>query len=230
MAGIIADIESVINVVLSQAGLMQGFMSTMEGALSYATGMLMESQYLAAIPLIGIEFKGIVDVLMGAGELFIGTIEVLASSFIPDLFDGIFTFFVFAITWMMCLFKNLGNMQTCLMYYLLEVVGQILYLPIRIILWIGHEIGIDLYEKETMFWKMIEYIDSIVLNYLGFHICHYPRNIRDLCYNCRRLKVSALTSHSAPLVYDITTLIPKKLMPGFMLMAKGGEEIMNPFG
>jgi hypothetical protein len=34
--------------------------------------------------------------------------------------DGIFALVTFAISWMMCLFKNIANMQTCLFYYLLD--------------------------------------------------------------------------------------------------------------
>ena len=225
---IIAEIEGAIADSLSATGLIQSTLAAVESSVSVAQGMLVQSQSLAAVTLIAAEFKGLVNVLQGSGELFIGTIESLGF-FIPDFFNGVFTLFVFSASWMMCLFKNISNMQACLFYYLLEVVGQILYLIPRIILWLLFQFGLDLYERETEFWDLIEALDKVSMNYLGFHICHYPKNIRDTCYNCKRLKISTLTRNSKPLVTDITERLPPKLMPGIMRIAEGGQQLMNPF-
>jgi hypothetical protein len=225
----IADIEGAIADSLSASALIESIIGAVESGIGAAQATLMESQYLAALPIIAIEFKGLVDILQGAGELFIGSLESLAF-FVPDFFDGVFATFTFAITWMMCLFQNLSNMQTCIFYYLLEAIGQILYLPFRIFFWVCYQIGFDLYPMETSFWDGIEKLDEIIMNYVGFHITHYPRNIRDQCYNCKRLKISALTKHAGPLVNDISNKLPSLLMPGFMHIAKGGDELMHPFG
>ena len=121
-------------------------------------------------------------------------------------------------------------MQTCIFYYLLEAIGQILYLPVRIFLWIAFQLKIDLYPLETQFWDLIEYIDKIVLKAAGFHISHYPKNIREQCYNCKRLKISSLVDHSMPMVNDVTNVLPPALGPGVMKMITGGTQLMNPFG
>jgi hypothetical protein len=225
---ILAEIEGAIADTLSASGLIESTVAAIESGMAVAQATILESQYLAAIPIIIAEFKGLVDILQGSGELFIGTLESLAF-FVPDAMDGIFALVTFAISWMMCLFKNIANMQTCLFYYLLEVAGQILYLPIRLLLFTVYKLGLNFYPYETKFWNGMETFDRIFMNYLGFHITHYPKNIREQCYNCKRLKISALTEHATPLVDDITKKLPPKLMPGFMHIAKGGEELMHPF-
>jgi len=235
----IADVEGAITGSLSASSVVEGAVNMVSGAvtviqstLSTAQGFFMISQAAAAaafiIPIIALEFMGLVDILLGLFMVFVGSIKSLIF-FVPDLIDGIYTFAAFSLTWMLCFFKNLGNMQTCLFYYLLEVVGQILYLPVRLFLWILFQLGLDMYGRETQFWDVIELIDKFVMNYAGFHISHYPKNIREKCYNCQRLKVSALVEHTTPLANDVSVRIPKLLMPGFNLIGQGGNQLMHPF-
>jgi hypothetical protein len=228
MAEIIAAIEGAIADSLGASNLLQSIIGVVQSSMAAAQSTLMESQYLAAIPIIAAEFRGLVSILQGSGEVFIGGLESL-EFFIPDLFDGIYTLLTFALSWMMCLFKNISNMQTCLFYYLLETFGQIIYLPFRIVLWLCYVAKLDLYQGEKSFWDKIEQLDRVLMKYIGFHISHYPKNIRQQCYNCKRLKISTLTRHAGPLVNDITNKLPAMLMPGFMRIAKGGEQLMNPF-
>jgi len=225
---ILSEIEGAIADAFSALSVVQSTLAAAQSTVGAAQATLMESQYLMAIPLIAAEFKGLTHVLEGSGRLFIGTIESLGF-FIPDFFNGTFTFFTFALSWMMCLFKNISNMQTCIFYYLLEAFGQILYLIPRIILWLIFQLGFDPYPIEKGIWDKIDDLDKIVMKYAGFHICHYPKNIRDLCYNCRRLKVNTLIKHASPLVTDITERLPSKLMPGIQKIAQGGDELMHPF-
>jgi hypothetical protein len=131
----IAEIEGAVADATGLIGDVEGAIADVEGGVADAEGALLQFEYLAAIPIIAAEFKGLVDILLGAGETFWGVLQSLGF-FIPDFFDGIFTLATFSLSWMMCLFKNIANMQTCLFYYLLEVIGQILYLPVRLFLWI----------------------------------------------------------------------------------------------
>jgi hypothetical protein len=222
MAGVLSDIFAPIN-------LAEEIGTFVESTFTAVTSSLMQYEYLAALPIIAAEFKGIVDIIEGSWNLFVGIIKSLATNLIPDTFDGVFTLIVFAVSWMMCLFKNITNLQACMFYYLLEIVGVIFYLPFRVTLWVLSQFHIDLYDLETQFWDGIEYIDEVVLNYAGFHVSHYPKNIREQCYNCRRVKISALDKHTAPLVKDLTQTVPSLLSPGLKQIIKGGTELMNPF-
>uniref|UniRef100_A0A6C0JDP8 Uncharacterized protein n=1 Tax=viral metagenome TaxID=1070528 RepID=A0A6C0JDP8_9ZZZZ len=229
MAGIVADIESTIGVIQGVIGNYLGVISSVESVMAAAQATLMESQYLAAIPIIIAEFKGLVDIIVGSGELFIGSIESL-EFFIPDFFDGLITLGAFSISWMMCLFQNLANMQTCIIYYLLETIGQILYLPFRILFWIIFKIGFEvIYDYEKVFWDKMDELDKIIMGFTGFHITHYPKNIREKCYNCKRLKISTLLDRTKPLMEDVTDKLPRKLWPGINHIIQGGTELMHPF-
>jgi len=228
---IISDVEGGIADVEGAVADVEGAVADTEGSITIAEGIAIQAQqygwYLMLLPLVLAEFTGLTDVLLGAAEVFIGTVRTLIHV-IPDGLDALFTLATFSLSWMMCLFKNISNMQTCLIYYLLEVVGQILYLPFRIFLFLVFQLGVDLYPIEKGFWNFVEDADKFILGITGFHISHYPKNIRDQCYNCQRLKISALERHSANLVNDITVRAPKNLMPGFNLMATGGTQLMHP--
>jgi hypothetical protein len=206
-----------------------GAISDVTGFISNAQGALLQYEYLMAIPIIAAEFQGLVDIIMGIGKFVWGFLQVIPP-LANSLGDGMFSIFTFSYTWMMCLFKNIANIQACFFYYLLEIIGQILYLPIRIILWMVFKCGYDLYKYEKMGWDVIELIDDNVFYYADFHICHFPKSIREKCYNCKRLKVSALVQHSTPLINVLVNDVPNNMMPGFMRIIKGGEELMHPFG
>jgi hypothetical protein len=226
VGSLIADTEGAVTMI-------EGIISNVQGSLHILQGALMQSQYLAQVafwaPIIAIEFKGLLNIITGAWEVFINTLRFLPE-FGLSFAEGVFAIFTFSMSWMMCLFKNISNMQTCIFYYLLEAIGQILYLPFRITFWLAYQLKFNVYPYETQLWDGVEYVDKIVLKALGFHISHYPKNIRDQCYNCKRLKISTLVKHSKPLVRDVTEVLPPALGPGVMKMITGGTQLMNPFG
>jgi len=228
MADIIAAIESTIAVVEGVISDITGMISDVQSAITVAQGILMQQRYFMAAAVAALEFRGLVHIIKGTGELFVGTIKSLGR-LVPDSFTSIIALFTFAISWMMCLFQNISNMQTCFFYYVLEIIGQILYLPVRIFLWVLYKFKLDFYSLETSFWDLIEKIDMVFMKYAGFHISHYPKNIRDKCYNCKRLKVSTLVKRTKPLANDIQKAIPAFVLPGLNHIAKGGIQLMHPF-
>jgi len=228
MAEIIAAIQSTIAAISGLIGDATGIIADVQSAIGVAQGILAQQRYVMAAAIAAAELRAVIDIVDGAGKLFVGTVKSL-DKVIPHGFDSIFTTFVFSMSWMMCLFKNISNMQVCLFYYLLEVIGQILYLPVRIILWLLFSFRLDFYPLETQIWELIEYADRIVMKTAGFHITHYPKNIRDTCYNCKRLKMSTLVKHTTPLADDINIAIPSYIMPGFKKIASGAEKLTHPF-
>ena len=88
-----------------------------------------------------------------------------------------------------CGTKMITNLGDCFIFYLLEVVGQILYLPIRIILWVMVTfLSVNLYESEKDTWNSIYKFNDSLYPYINFHIAHYPESIREKCYSCVRLR------------------------------------------
>jgi len=95
----------------------------------------------------------------------------------------VFAFFGSVFTWS---FKNITcglemfmNFRQCFFWYLLEIIGQTLYLPIRFLVWI---LGIQKWEKYT--WDKIQAADCAFFDLTGIHIIHYSEDILNRCYKC----------------------------------------------
>ena len=93
-----------------------------------------------------------------------------------------------------CATKMITNFGDCFFFYIFEVVGQILYLPFRIIMWVFITFfSFSLYETEKQIWKSIYDLNDSLFPYLGFHIAHYSKSVRDKCYTCVRLRDEVVT-------------------------------------
>lgn len=99
--------------------------------------------------------------------------------------------FIFTGSYINCSVYFLSNLKGCLFYYLMDLLGQLFYLPVKISLWFfswfmpKNKVFKKMVDK---LWIKVEAADKIVYNYLSFHISHYPKEVRQRCYVCRRLK------------------------------------------
>jgi len=191
--------------------------------------VILDAAYFAALPLLAFEFESIVQIIEGVGEEFVGTVESLVIA-VPDIFDGMYTFFTFGLTHLICGLKLLGNIHKCFFYYILDIIGQIFYLPARLFLWISNTFfGINLYPFECKIWKYIDIFDLYFFKYAKFHLVHYPKSVRDDCYNCCRLKTSVVVDRASKIGNDFTVKIPRLLQPGWDKISDGARKFMNPF-
>jgi hypothetical protein len=211
---------------------MESTIGAVQGVITAAQGFVMMSAAASAAAAVtsiaALEFNAIIDIVLGLFGLFVGVVKSLIR-LIPDSFDAIYTFITFSITWMLCLFKNIKNFQACAIYYVLDIIGNVLYLPVRITLFLLNLLGANMYPLEAQIWDFIYLLDRYCIKLTGFHFAHYPKNIRDQCYNCKRLKVAALMEHGQPLIDDITIRIPRYLNPGLDLIGQGGYQLLHPF-
>ena len=79
--------------------------------------------------------------------------------------------------------KNLGN---CIFYYILEMIGHIIYtimfvFPMYVIKSIT---GIDMMSFVNQLWKMLYYLDNLIHSVTSMHFMHYPDSIIKQCYTC----------------------------------------------
>lgn len=191
---------------------------------------ILDAAYFLALPIVAFEFEAIVDILVGSGQAFAGLISVLAVT-IPDIFDTIYTLALWAITHLECFFKILRNLPVCIFFYVLDMLGQLIYLPIRLGLWaVLFTIGLNLYPIEKGAWDIIYKVDCFVHETAGIHIAHWPDNIIDDCYNCCRVKTQTLMNKGSKVMDDINKTAPKMLYPGINKIGRGGTKFMNPFG
>ena len=138
--------------------------------------------------------------------------------------------FVWFFTHIMCGVTLATRLNKCFFYYALDCMGQILYLPFRLAFWVTSMfMGNQIYKTEKALWDKLELVDGYFYNYLHFHIMHYPKNVRDWCYNCKRLKGNVLTDTSNMIAYDFKTRLPGEMLKNKDRMARGGDEINRAF-
>ena len=171
--------------------------------------------------------KGFKDIFYGIGDEFkylgIGTARGFEDI---GLLIAYATEFLFSYT--MCGVKYISNIPNCLLYYSVDTLFQILYLPIRISLWILYAfLGINLYPIQDKIWKFLLKLNGYIYGSMGFNILRWPKNVRDQCYNCKRLKTSVLLKKAKDIDYDFKVNIPKILMKGVNRIKRGGNEIFG---
>jgi hypothetical protein len=132
-------------------------------------------------------------------------------------------------TYMICGPKILANLTNCLIYYIIDFAAIVLYLPVRIFLAILKALGINLYPVEKKIFEGLEKVDRIVFTQTGFHIIHWPKSIRDQCYNCKRLKLTVYSDRIVDMIGDFTTVIPAILATGLKYLGRAGTNIENVF-
>lgn len=76
------------------------------------------------------------------------------------------------------LIYRLFHFKDCFLWYSLEIIGYILYLPFEFIVWL-----LCLQSLEKTFWEMIDSIDCFFYDSTGFHIFHYSDTIIKKCYS-----------------------------------------------
>jgi hypothetical protein len=72
---------------------------------------------------------------------------------------------------------RISNFKSCFIWYLLEIIGWILYLPMEFLVWF-----FCLKYLEDNFFGMVKDIDCFFNSVMGFHIFYYSENIRQKCF------------------------------------------------
>jgi hypothetical protein len=130
-----------------------------------------------------------------------------------------------------CGVQYIQNLHRCITFYLIDTIGYILY---------GFFVGFPLWFMITFLkrdltptvdklWEKIYEADKYVYGYTGIHIAHYPKGIRDLCYNCKRMKTDALKDKVKQISYDFSTKMPILLGAGVKQMQTGASEFAHAF-
>lgn len=102
-----------------------------------------------------------------------------------------------------CFKQFLYNLKYCFLFYVIEMCGQILYFPIRVLVWtLKKFIHFDMQPYLDTFWAWMEKIDRIFYSYASFHLIHYPHEVRQHCYVCKRLSERPVSRQGHTVKYD----------------------------
>jgi hypothetical protein len=171
---------------------------------------------------------GFDNIFKGIGDEFVGLGEGLRLGF--DDIGSLFEYTgEFLLTYTMCGVKFVSNIASCFFYYMVDTILQIFYLPVRIFLFILWFIYPGVYKIETLFWKQVHKLDNLNYKYTHIYFTRWPKEIRDLCYNCKRLKVQVLKRKAQDVDDDFNIKMPQLLKKGVDRMKKGGDELLGAF-
>ena len=146
---------------------------------------------------------------------------------ITDLIHHLWEFFT---NYFNCGQKFLKNLPYCIVFYILDFIGNILYLPIMIIMIICKNVfKIDLSKVEKKFWSTIYSFDIKLSKVIGFRLTKYPKYVTNMCYSCKRLKLSVIEKRALNAAYDFTMVIPPKLVQGVNKIIQGGQRLIDAF-
>ena len=155
-------------------------------------------------------FSGI-EVIFADG--LIGEVKTIGDSMTSG-FNGIG--YLFAATgeiiknYLICGVKWLRNLYFCIFFYALQILIYILYLPVWIIMWaLKTFTGIDMFFIEERTMKGLRMLDGFTWYWLGFHIIYWPKNVRERCFTCIRLKKKVLSNTAKAVDYNFNERIRK---------------------
>ena len=72
------------------------------------------------------------------------------------------------------------NLPSCFFYYILQIIANVLYLPIAILFWITR-----LQWLEKKIGNMMEGMDKSLHSYTSMHIIHLPDSVQKKCFSCK---------------------------------------------
>lgn len=97
-----------------------------------------------------------------------------------------------------CVIEKITNFKTCFFWYLLDIVFEIMYLPIRVILWLASPEMFDVCEVKQvhdMVVRQRDKLDCFIYENYGFHIFRYPHSEQRRCYKCKFKKFPNIAAH-----------------------------------
>lgn len=180
------------------------------------------------------------DIILFMINSVIGSVEIISGTSLAlilgmeSLFKGMtqmstFILYVleFILTHLLCFIKILFQAPSCIIWYVIEIIGKIIYIMPTIVFSILDIIGLNGSAIEKTIWSWLEALDDIVYNFIGFNIIHFPFSIRDKCYNCRRLKMNVVGEQFTKTFDILAREFPEDASPGVTMMKGGGKRLMS---
>ena len=87
----------------------------------------------------------------------------------------------------------------------------------------------DFFAREKQAWEGINMLSYTLFPYLGFHLVHYPKHIRENCYSCVRLKSDVINKKADKVDTTFTEDIPEVLRNASKKLERGGKQFAEVF-
>lgn len=125
-----------------------------------------------------------------------------------------------------CLANFFNNIRGCFIFYLLDLIGTLLYSAFMIIPWLFDSVtGMDTVGQINVLNTYIEKADSSIKKSLGFSVIHYPKSIINTCYRCRKVNFTRLVDQ----LYNDTADINHSFKDLGQQYEKAGDQLLSVF-
>ena len=171
--------------------------------------------------------KGIFD---GIRDMFKGMFEGIGDGF-NDI-GTLFRYFgLFLQSNLFCGVKFIRNFLYCFKYYIIEAFLRSIYLVLfGIPFWIARRVfQMDMQYLEDLLWKYLWQLDGYIYSATKQHILMWPVNVRNDCYNCVRMKVSAMERIANEIDQDFRVGIKRKMTYGIDEIKSSADKIKHAF-
>jgi hypothetical protein len=139
----------------------------------------------------------------------------------------------YVFTRMACGVEKIETFGDCFFYYMLDLIGKILYLVlITFPIWIIEFVSAGCIPARKVEKRVLQYfetIDRCIFDMFGFHIIHFSKSVRDKCYGCRVLKEKAFKEQGRKFNDNLKNTITPLLSDWTKTFQKGGNQIGQAF-
>jgi hypothetical protein len=127
-----------------------------------------------------------------------------------------------------CAGHFITNFRSCSLYYILDFIFQIFKsLFITFPIWLFQFItGIDLSSIMSNIEYIIDEMDKIVKNTIGFSIFHFPKSIINKCYKCNEVNFGDMVTK---IKHDNNVLFPQLIREANSKFIQAGNDFKNVF-
>jgi len=128
--------------------------------------------------------KGFAEAGDGIGSMFenIGNSFKIGTLSINKLFEAIGDFLEFNAK---CFAYFMQNIDTCIIFYLVDFIARILYLIVPTFIYLLRiTTGINIESQVDSAFKLIRHLDDQFYDFTGFYLARFPDSVRNKCYKC----------------------------------------------
>jgi hypothetical protein len=182
------------------------------------------------------------NLVAGAADVMVGLQKALINTGINlfDFFRSFFSFsvegFKFAFILLVCFLENMSNFNSCVIFYVIDIVFIICFLLLFSFLnlldalFFEKTFGIGLVQIIMKVYDMIIQIEEMIYEFTGFHLLQYPKCVQKMCYTCSiKTNKREVTDTGINMMNAVTSRIPRRFMEPIHRFISAGKNFASIF-
>ena len=182
------------------------------------------------------------NLVAGAADLMVGLQKALINTGINlfDFFRSFFSFsvegFKFAFILLVCFLENMSNFNSCVIFYVIDIVFIICFLVLFSFLNLLDALffekltGISLIQIIMKVYDIVIQIEEMIYEFTGFHLLQYPKCVQKMCYTCSiKTNKREVTDTGINMMNAVTSRIPRRFMEPIHKFISAGKNFASIF-